>query len=42
VAQAGMVLNLADNPQSQINLLHFARLALHPETPRLPNLTPQP
>jgi hypothetical protein len=42
VVQAGMVSNLRDNPQSQLNLIHFSRLALHPEPVRLPHLTPQP
>lgn len=38
VAQAQMVENLADSPQSQLNLLHLCRVALNPERPRLPNL----
>jgi hypothetical protein len=33
-AQADMVAGLADNPRSQLNLLHFVRLALQPELPR--------
>jgi hypothetical protein len=36
VAQAETVLNLSGNPKSQLNLIHFARLALRPESPRLP------
>lgn len=42
VVQAEMVSNLPESPQSQLNLIHFARLALHPEPVRLPDLTPQP
>ncbi len=42
VAQGGLVANLAEHPQSQLNLIHFARLALRPEPPRLPSLSPQP
>jgi hypothetical protein len=36
VVQATEVANLADNPQAQLNLIRFARLALHPEPPSLP------
>lgn len=39
VVQADQVANLAENPQAQLNLIQFARLALHPEPPRLPRLT---
>lgn len=42
VAQVDLAANLATNPQAQLNLLHCARLALHPEPPRLPYLNPQP
>ena len=42
IVQAGLVSNLPENPQSQLNLLHCARLALHPEPARLPYLTSQP
>jgi hypothetical protein len=42
VAQAELVANVSENPQSQLNLIHFARLALRPEPPRLPHLNPQP
>lgn len=42
VAQAELVANLAEHPRSQLNLIHFARLALRPEPPRLPALSPQP
>jgi len=40
VVQARQVANLSENPQSQFNLIRLARLALHPEAPRLPDLTP--
>lgn len=39
IAQANMVSNLRENPQSQLNLLHFAQLALKPEPPHLPQIT---
>ena len=42
VVQAGLVSNLSGSPQAQLNLIQFARLALHPEPLRLPYLTPQP
>lgn len=38
VAQAEMVSNLAENPRAQLNLIHFSRLALQPEPPRLPEI----
>ena len=38
VAQSYIVADLADQPQSQINLLHLARLAIHP----LPAPIPEP
>jgi hypothetical protein len=37
VAQAGVVANLPESPQAQLSLLHLARLALHPEPPKLPS-----
>jgi hypothetical protein len=40
VVQAALIDNLPENPQAQLNLVHFARLALHPELPRLPSLSP--
>jgi hypothetical protein len=40
IVQANLVGNLPENPQSQLNLIQFARLALHPEPLRLPHLTP--
>ena len=42
VVQPQLVANLTENPQAQLNLLHFCRLAREPEPPRLPNLNPQP
>jgi hypothetical protein len=41
VAQASLVSDLAENPRSQLNLLHLSRLVLHPEPLRLPQ-TNQP
>ena len=40
VVQADQVANLAEKPQAQLNLIQLARLALHPEPPQLPHLTP--
>jgi len=37
VVQAGMVSNLPEGPQSQLNLIHFCELALHPEPISLPH-----
>jgi hypothetical protein len=42
VVQGSLVAQLADRPQAQLNLVHFARLALHPEPGALPHLLPQP
>jgi len=42
VVQDGVVSNLSDSPQAQLNLIDLARLALHPHPLRLPDLTPQP
>ena len=39
VAQPELVSNMFDNPRSQLNLLHFCKLALLPEIPALPNLS---
>jgi hypothetical protein len=38
IVQPELVADLANNPQSQLNLIHFARLALHPEPLHLPHL----
>jgi hypothetical protein len=42
IVQAALVDAISQNPQAQLNLVQFARLALHPEPPRLPYLTPEP
>jgi len=42
VVQAGLVSNLADDPQAQLNLIQLCRQALRPEAPRLPDLVSQP
>jgi hypothetical protein len=42
VAQADMVFKSKENPQSQLNLIHFCELALKPETFPLPHFTSQP
>jgi hypothetical protein len=42
VAQAGLVSNLSDNPQAQINLIHLARIALNSQSFSLPNLAREP
>lgn len=42
VVQPDLVANLAENPRSQLNLVYFCKLALHPEPAQLPDLTPQP
>ena len=38
VVQASLTASLSERPEAQLNLIQFARLALHPETPRLPDL----
>ena len=40
VVQADSVARLAQRPEAQLNLVHLARLALHPEPAQLPALTP--
>jgi hypothetical protein len=40
VVQAALITSLAESPQAQLNLLKFARQALHPEPSRLPYLSP--
>ena len=42
IIQPDLVADLADNPQSQLNLIYFCKLALHPQPPALPDLLPQP
>ncbi len=38
VVQASLTASLSERPEAQLNLIQFARLALQPETPRLPDL----
>ena len=42
VVQPELVSNLMDNPQSQLNLIYFCRLALNPQPLILPDLSPHP
>ena len=42
VVQTDLVANLAEYPQSQLNLVYFCKLALHPEPFVLPDLNSQP
>ena len=42
VVQPELVADLPDNPQSQLNLIYFCKLALNPQPPALPDLSPQP
>lgn len=42
VVQPELVANLADDPQSQLNLIYLCKLALQPEPVHLPDLTIQP
>ena len=42
VADPGLVSDLPDNPQSQLNLIFFCKLALNPQPLALPELTSQP
>ncbi len=42
VVQPELVADLPDNPQSQLNLVYFCKLALHPQPPALPDLAAQP
>jgi hypothetical protein len=39
VVQPTLVANLPDNPEAQRNLIALAKLAVHPEVPKLPELT---
>jgi hypothetical protein len=41
VVQPDLVADLAENPQSQLNLIYFCKLALHPEPLTLPHLPPK-
>jgi hypothetical protein len=42
VVQADLVARLPENPKSQFNLIYFCKLALNPQPPALPDLSPQP
>ena len=42
VVQPELVANLPGNPQSQLNMIFFCKLALHPQPPALPDLSVQP
>jgi hypothetical protein len=42
VVQAGLVADLVENPQSRLNLIELARLALRPQPLQLPQPTPSP
>jgi hypothetical protein len=42
VVKPELVVNLQTNPQSQLNLIQFCKLALNPQPPTLPDLSPQP
>lgn len=42
VVQPELLSNLPENPQSQLNLIYFCKLALNPQSPVLPDLSPQP
>jgi hypothetical protein len=42
IVQPDLVSDLAGNPQSQLNLIYFSKLALHPQPTALPDLPPQP
>lgn len=37
VVQSDLVADLPENPLSQLNLIYFCQLAIHPENPSLPN-----
>lgn len=41
IVQLELVVDLPNNPQSQLNLIYFCRLALHPQPLTLPDLPPQ-
>lgn len=42
VVQPELVAHLSDDPRSQLNLIHFCKLALHPAPLQLPDLSRQP
>lgn len=39
IVQSDLVSDLAENPQSQLNLIYFCKLALNPQPPVLPDLS---
>jgi alpha-tubulin suppressor-like RCC1 family protein len=42
IVQPDLVADFSENPKSQMNLIYFCKLALHPAPLPLPNLPPQP
>ena len=40
VVQPDLIFNMAENPQAQLNLIYFCKLALNPQPPTLPGLSP--
>jgi len=42
VVQPDLIAHFSDSPQSQLNLVHFCKLALHPESFPIPNPAHQP
>jgi len=42
IAQADLTSDLLENPESQLNLIYFCKLALHPQRLTLPDLSLQP
>lgn len=42
IVQPGMIADLAQNPQSQLNLIHLCKLALHPQPAALPDWSALP
>ncbi len=41
LVQPDLVANLPENPKSQLNLIYFCKLALNPQPPVLPDLSPR-
>jgi hypothetical protein len=42
IAQPALAKNVSEDPQSQLNLIYFCKLALHVQTPVVPDLSPTP
>jgi hypothetical protein len=40
IVQPELVSDLGENPQSQLNLVYFCKMALNPQSPTLPDLSP--